>query len=883
MCYPSKQSTVFSLAVILLVAAALACTLPATTSPTPAAVGITAEEQQLPPLGEEFTESELPPIEEAQGADEQDVDSLLDTVLEAYDQIAEIIQAMQALASNAADNSLSNDERLSLQTGIEQLISEINQTAESVEFDGRKVLYGTEPTLLSTEGNFSRAGTPRQRIIDAVKNLENGNQVVEFTYSFIIPGTDMDEGISVAFGDYVDDSVTSEEFKHQIREALTAWEDFFEKVFNTANGYGGNLEVIFVDLGDEQGNSFASSQTVEPYLVPGSENLGDLRYGMEDLSDLRTATPHSPTGAPKAGEGDSSGDIHFNTQINWRLDRQSRDSGTTSIMLVAVHEIGHGFAYGHDETSMQTPLNPRVIVQGSFGELSPNGLFFEGSSELAGAVAMYGLEAMMFEPGPFSFEDGTEINLPAINAATLGTNAIKVRSLEEATEAIELLNAAARKLEEYRNSISVMGGNAAPTPAPSAALVEADAFFFGCAYVDSNGDGQLDSDDVLLEDAVLTITTAGDAGFSGYTSASGCATVIIPGGDGDLYPVIAQMAAHNDGDYTLIGPAEMQLEYPESSASFLFTAEGPSQPPDQQDAPPAHAVEQARETYPPYITGALLMGNIPAPEGLDVCLAERIGADPLAALRARAEQPTGVQNDQTALCLAQLGTPPESLDDIPPPGGDLPPGEAPSGGGPTGAIQATPVESQYAVAPANLSGWFTTGQEADILLSGIDFNNTGGSLLFNHPKGIASDGVRLLLADGNNNRVLIWNSLPTGDTPPDLVLGQPDFTSNNPGSGRRQLNWPVSVAAAGGRVVVADTYNDRILIWNSFPTENATPADIVLQGHTPGQPEGSQSKGDFHWPWGVWTDGERLAVTSTMGGYLLIWNTIPRAMINRRT
>jgi hypothetical protein len=29
--------------------------------------------------------------------------------------------------------------------------------------------------------------------------------------------------------------------------------------------------------------------------------------------------------------------------------------------------------------------------------------------------------------------------------------------------------------------------------------------------------------------------------------------------------------------------------------------------------------------------------------------------------------------------------------------------------------------------------WFATGQDANILLSGIDFNNTGGALLFNHP------------------------------------------------------------------------------------------------------------------------------------------------------
>lgn len=56
---------------------------------------------------------------------------------------------------------------------------------------------------------------------------------------------------------------------------------------------------------------------------------------------------------------------------------------------------------------------------------------------------------------------------------------------------------------------------------------------------------------------------------------------------------------------------------------------------------------------------------------------------------------------------------------------------------------------------ASAQSWFQTGQNADLVLSGVDFNNTGGPLLFNHPSGIASDGTRFLLCDRFNNRVLI--------------------------------------------------------------------------------------------------------------------------------
>ena len=78
--------------------------------------------------------------------------------------------------------------------------------------------------------------------------------------------------------------------------------------------------------------------------------------------------------------------------------------------------------------------------------------------------------------------------------------------------------------------------------------------------------------------------------------------------------------------------------------------------------------------------------------------------------------------------------------------------------------------SKYKTVSQKPTGWFITGQDADIMLSGVDFNNTGGPLLFNHPGAVASDGTHLLLADTYNNRVLIWNKLPGGNTPPDFCL-----------------------------------------------------------------------------------------------------------------
>jgi hypothetical protein len=170
------------------------------------------------------------------------------------------------------------------------------------------------------------------------------------------------------------------------------------------------------------------------------------------------------------------------------------------------------------------------------------------------------------------------------------------------------------------------------------------------------------------------------------------------------------------------------------------------------------------------------------------------------------------------------------------------------------------VTSSYLAATGGKTGTYKTGQAADLMLSGIDFNKTGGGLLFNHQCVPTSDGTRLVVADRNNNRVLIWSTMPTGNTAPDRVLGQLDFDANNPGSGLHQMNWPVSVSLAGGKLVVSDGYNDRLLIWDTFPTTSGQAADRSIA---------------VEWPWGAWTNGTKLAATSTTQSKLLLWDTFP--------
>ncbi|MEZ5397411.1 MAG: hypothetical protein R2724_32170 [Bryobacterales bacterium] len=101
------------------------------------------------------------------------------------------------------------------------------------------------------------------------------------------------------------------------------------------------------------------------------------------------------------------------------------------------------------------------------------------------------------------------------------------------------------------------------------------------------------------------------------------------------------------------------------------------------------------------------------------------------------------------------------------------------------------------------------------------------------PSGVATDGNVLAVADTNNNRVLIYNSIPTtSSTLPNVVIGQPDFTTVTPGTTSQKMRGPQGVWIDSGRLFVADTQNSRVLIYNSIPTSNGAAADVVV-----GQPD----------------------------------------------
>jgi uncharacterized protein (TIGR03437 family) len=85
------------------------------------------------------------------------------------------------------------------------------------------------------------------------------------------------------------------------------------------------------------------------------------------------------------------------------------------------------------------------------------------------------------------------------------------------------------------------------------------------------------------------------------------------------------------------------------------------------------------------------------------------------------------------------------------------------------------------------------------------------------PRFAYSDGTRLFVADGGNDRIMVYNSMPTqSGQPADAILGEPDEFSDNTGEnpdGTDALQTPASMAFDGLNLYVSDTYNRRVVVY----------------------------------------------------------------------
>lgn len=219
------------------------------------------------------------------------------------------------------------------------------------------------------------------------------------------------------------------------------------------------------------------------------------------------------------------------------------------------------------------------------------------------------------------------------------------------------------------------------------------------------------------------------------------------------------------------------------------------------------------------------------------------------------------------------------------------------------------------------------GQAAKVVLGQTNFDlnsqsiyklNTTASSLF-APASVSSDGQRLIVADNYQNRVLIWKSIPTSNgQAADVVVGQKDFISNfsntlsatvdakgvtvvhsdlcasngsdtatetgvtlllYPSMCAGTISAPMSAISDGTRLFIADSGNDRVLVYNQIPTSNGAAADVILgqqsavadNSSDSNLPAGISSADSFKSPNSLATDGTNLYVADTFNRRVAVY------------
>jgi hypothetical protein len=129
---------------------------------------------------------------------------------------------------------------------------------------------------------------------------------------------------------------------------------------------------------------------------------------------------------------------------------------------------------------------------------------------------------------------------------------------------------------------------------------------------------------------------------------------------------------------------------------------------------------------------------------------------------------------------------------------------------------------------------------ADVVIGQTNFvsrlANRGGSPAANTlrtPSFAYSVNGKLFISNDGNNRVLIYNSIPTSNNASaDVVIGQVDMVHNSANQGgsvaANTLKNPYGIWSDGNKLIIADNFNHRILIFNTLPTTNNASADVVI-------------------------------------------------------
>lgn len=155
------------------------------------------------------------------------------------------------------------------------------------------------------------------------------------------------------------------------------------------------------------------------------------------------------------------------------------------------------------------------------------------------------------------------------------------------------------------------------------------------------------------------------------------------------------------------------------------------------------------------------------------------------------------------------------------------------------------------------------------------------------PRGVYLVDNILVVSDTGQNRVFIWKNFKFNEyQQADVVLGQIASTNTERNAGDNltasSLQYPSGIWTDGTKLIVADAWNHRVLIWHSLPSKHGQKADVLIGqkdfiNNLPNveglsKPCSAQS---LYWPYGVYSNGTELWVADTGNRRVLYYQSIP--------
>lgn len=155
------------------------------------------------------------------------------------------------------------------------------------------------------------------------------------------------------------------------------------------------------------------------------------------------------------------------------------------------------------------------------------------------------------------------------------------------------------------------------------------------------------------------------------------------------------------------------------------------------------------------------------------------------------------------------------------------------------------------------------------------------------PRGVYFKNNTLVVSDTGQNRVFIWKHFLFQEyQPADVVLGQIETTHTERNAGENisasTLQYPSGIWTDGEKLIVADAWNHRVLIWHTMPAQHGQAADVVIgqKDFISNQPniEGLSkpcSAQSLYWPYGVYSNGKELWIADTGNRRVVYFEKIP--------